>query len=115
MGGLLPYLFGAMGGDGGGALVVPSSLKCASNSRYPGYCGRHEQAGIRYVRRYADKYAIREMIATSIFWCRSGGVRDCCRGCGSGAAFAAVEPVLLGIVVTGLFVAISMTAGGGAG
>jgi len=67
------------------------------------------------------KAAIREMIIPSLLpvlapivvyyvinWIAGGGP------VGRGAAFSAVGAMLLGVIVTGLFVAISMTSGGGA-
>jgi K(+)-stimulated pyrophosphate-energized sodium pump len=67
------------------------------------------------------KAAIKEMIIPSmlpvlspivvyflIYWIAGGGAA------GKAAAFATVGAMLLGVIVTGIFVAISMTSGGGA-
>jgi K(+)-stimulated pyrophosphate-energized sodium pump len=67
------------------------------------------------------KSAIREMVVPSllpvlspivlyvvIYYVAGGGIP------GKNAAFSAVGAMLLGVIVTGLFVAISMTSGGGA-
>jgi K(+)-stimulated pyrophosphate-energized sodium pump len=43
-----------------------------------------------------------------IYWIAGGGAA------GKSAGFSAVGAMLLGVIVTGLFVAISMTSGGGA-
>ena len=62
------------------------------------------------------KYAIREMIVPSMLPVLSPLVLYgiVLLVADQGAAFAAVGAMLLGVIVTGLFVAISMTAGGGA-
>jgi K(+)-stimulated pyrophosphate-energized sodium pump len=93
-GGLLPYLFGAMG------MEKPDYGKAVD---------------------LLTRAAIKEMIVPSllpvlspvvgyfiIYFIAGGGAA------GKSAAFSAVGAMLLGVIVTGLFVAISMTSGGGA-
>src|SRR3546814_9778113 len=62
------------------------------------------------------KAAIREMIVPSLLPVLSPIVVYFVINlvAGQGAAFAAVGAMLLGVIVSGLFVAISMTSGGGA-
>ncbi len=117
VGGLLPYLFGALGmqavGRAGGQVVeevrrqfreIPGIMEGAAKPDYS---------------RAVDlltKSAIKEMIIPSllpilapivlylVIWAIAG----------IGAAFTTLGAMLLGVIVTGIFVAISMTSGGGA-
>ncbi len=117
MGGLLPYLFCALGmtavGRAAGAIVneVRRQFK-----EIPGIM---EGTGKPEYGRCVDlltKAAIREMIIPSMLPVLSPIVLYVIilLIAGQGAALSAVGAMLLGVIVTGFFVAISMTAGGGA-
>ena len=113
---MLPYLFGSMGmqavGRAGGAVVVEVRRQF---KKYPGIMKR-KQKPIMLLVDLLTVAAIKEMIIPSLlpvlspvvlyFIILSIG--------GQVAALAAVGAMLLGVIITGLFVAVSMTAGGGA-
>ena len=117
VGGLLPYLFGALGmtavGRAAGAVVLEV------RRQFKEIPGIMEGTGKPEYGRCVDlltKAAIKEMIVPSmlpvlspivlfvVIW----GIG------GKSAALSCVGAMLLGVIATGLFVALSMTAGGGA-
>jgi len=121
-GGLLPYLFGAMGmtavGRAAGAIVEEVRRQFREK---PGIMQGTDKPDYGKAVDLLTKAAIKEMIIPSllpvlspivvyfaIYVIAGGGAA------GKSAAFSAVGAMLLGVIVTGLFVAISMTSGGGA-
>jgi len=117
IGGVLPYLFSSMSmqavGRAGGAVVIEVRRQF---KKIPGIMKRKRKPDYGKLVDLLTKAAIKEMIIPSLLPVLSpiilyfiilmiGGID---------AALSSVGAMLLGVIVTGLFVAISMTAGGGA-
>ncbi|HBC52648.1 MAG TPA: sodium-translocating pyrophosphatase, partial [Alphaproteobacteria bacterium] len=117
IGGLLPYLFGAMGmmavGRAGGAIVEEVRRQFRE---MPGIMERTQKPDYTAAVDLLTKAAIKEMIIPSLLPVLSPIVLyfaiDAIAG--QSAALSALGAMLLGVIVTGLFLALSMTAGGGA-
>ena len=117
VGGMLPYLFGSMGmqavGRAGGAVVVEVRRQF---KKIPGIMKRKAKPDYGKLVDLLTKAAIKEMIIPSLLPVLSPIVLYLAIlpiG-GQVAALSSVGAMLLGVIITGLFVAISMTAGGGA-
>ena len=117
IGGMLPYLFGSMGmqavGRAGGAVVIEVRRQF---KKIPGIMKGKRKPDYGRLVDLLTKAAIKEMIIPSLLPVLSpiilyflilqvGGIE---------AAISSLGAMLLGVIVTGLFVAVSMTAGGGA-
>ena len=117
VGGMLPYLFGSMGmqavGRAGGAVVVEVRRQF---KKIPGIMKRKAKPDYGKLVDLLTKAAIKEMIIPSLLPVLSPIVLYLfiLPIGGQVAALSSVGAMLLGVIITGLFVAISMTAGGGA-
>jgi K(+)-stimulated pyrophosphate-energized sodium pump len=117
VGGMLPYLFGSMGmqavGRAGGAVVVEVRRQF---KKIPGIMKGTRKPDYGKLVDLLTKAAIKEMIIPSLLPVLSPVVLYfiILPIGGMSAALSTLGAMLLGVIITGLFVAISMTAGGGA-
>ena len=122
IGGLIPFLFAgiAMTAVGRAAGAIVEEVRRQFKEK-PGIMKGTDRPDYARAVDLLTRSAIREMIVPSllpvlspivlyivIYYVGGSGVE------GKSAAFSAVGAMLLGVIVTGLFVAISMTSGGGA-
>ncbi|MBA16789.1 MAG: sodium-translocating pyrophosphatase, partial [Sphingomonas sp.] len=135
LGALLPYLFGAFGmtavGRAAGSVVEDVRTQFRDD---PGIMAGTSRPNYGRTVDIVTKAAIKEMIIPSllpvlapvvvyfvVMWVATAGAPDplpiefaSAEAYGRSQGFAAVGALLLGVIVSGLFVAISMTSGGGA-
>ena len=117
LGALLPYLFGAFGmtavGRAAGAVVEEVRGQFRDN---PGIMAGTSRPNYGRTVDLVTRAAIREMIVPSLLPVLSPiAVYFIVRAvAGQANGFAALGAMLLGVIVSGLFVALSMTSGGGA-
>ena len=117
VGGMLPYLFGSMGmqavGRAGGAVVVEVRRQF---KKIPGIMKGTRKPDYGKLVDLLTKAAIKEMIVPSLLPVLSPVVLYfiILPIGGMSAALSTLGAMLLGVIITGLFLAISMTAGGGA-
>lgn len=117
LGALLPYLFGAFGmtavGRAAGAVVEEVRGQFRDN---PGIMEGTSRPNYARTVDLVTRAAIREMIVPSLLPVLSPiALYFIVRAVdGQAAGFAALGAMLLGVIVSGLFVALSMTSGGGA-
>ena len=117
IGGMLPYLFGSMGmqavGRAGGSVVIEVRRQF---KKIPGIMKGKRKPDYEKLVDLLTKAAIKEMIIPSLLPVLSPIILYfvILNIAGMEAALSSLGAMLLGVIITGLFVAISMTAGGGA-